>query len=1001
VPCTKETTDNIGLLFDNEIDALLNKALDIRSREGRVKYIRRQPIEESLKRQIIGMLSYVDNDDDDISLALISESEGITGKHLIGRLAGKLLNDEFILKDIISLTGNSAVYIASRISKDNDGFRQKVAIKVILPILEKIMGQSAVAHEAQIISQCKHHNIVKVLSSGRIEADGIKFPCLVMEYISGVNLLTHMNAERLDTVDRLKLFFDVCAAVKYLHSRPIIHGDLKPENIIVDETGCVKIVDFTLGVSEQTKLSDYRGMSTEYASQEHLSGFAPTVACDVFSLGIILEHIIHGRTEGGSHIANNGKSLPIISLTGTNAIINRAKNIKPEKRYNTVEALGYDVRQVLKKFPIIERQKLPLDIVSNLFFRRPIWMALFCGAIGLLAFAFIQQSLTKRELEITVDRLQLEKKATSYVTDRLTSLLNYTDVRHLKGEKINTEDLLNKTESITRDSRLPVDFRFSLAMKYGAMRLGTGNIEEAINNFKSAYNIAKQWSGTNQGLPKNSLYDAATKLSEAHFANDNYIKVIEIGEEHIPDILTMKEPRKELVPILKFYFKARSKNTSEPTPLLNALISNMRLYFDRNISDATPEEIIEFNYDLANMLYYQFSGDEFSITSGKTDDEIVDVRKVMLIAKKALSDSIAVAEKIQHFQLSAHYALAAKVDFELGGVHYLKYGKRAVDLAIKTYQTKYHISVMKTYLKYFSVAAPFDHQLSYELLNEAKEIQDTLNEKGTSLTHIIDVFYGTRTFYMGSIKEVQERADKFNGQYSALDDYYMKLSLGHTFWNMHNIYGFPTLSQKSFDYLKEYKSEFVFDGEQTVESLYYKFVDAYLQGIDYEVFTGVGHVEVLKITQDDFFSGTRLLDFARMYALAGKTDVALNFINSSEDRTHFNPREIGTTFEYADFYAAKAQVYAILKDWEGMKTSNEKALLVINSSNTEGPKEYLSILTHYHKSLYSIYGKNPDYNIAKDNLDKLYEIFNASGLDSTHPLKDELSKLYIYVFSKM
>lgn len=993
VPITKEPKKNIDSLFDSDVSSLLSNALDILSQEGRVKYINQQPIEESLKRQVIDMLSFVDSDSDDISLALISELEGITGKDLIGKLTGQLLNDEFVLESIISLTGNSAVYLASRISRTKDAFNQKVAVKVILPILEKIMGQSAVAHEAQIISQCKHHNIVKVLSSGRIDVGNIKFPCLVMEHISGKDFLTHVNDERMDTMERLKLFFDVCNAVKYLHSRPIIHGDLKPENIIVDDTGCVKIVDFTLGVSEETKLSDYRGMSTEYASKEHLSGSAPTVSCDIFSLGVILEHIIHGRSEGGVVIANTGKVLPLISLISSNAIISKATKKQPEKRYHTAEALGYDIGLVLKRFPIISRQKLPLDVVSNLFFRRPIWMAVFSGALGLLAFAFIQQSITKIELEVTVDSLKLEKKATLSVTDRLTSLLNYTDVRYLKGEKINTEELLNQTESITRDKRLPVAFRFSLAMKYGGMRLGTGNIEEAIKNFQSAYSIAERWGSANNEVSINNMYEAAAKLSEAYFANGNYVKVIEIGEKHIPNILTIKQPQKELVPILKFYFKAHSKNTGAPTPLLQALISNMRQYFERNVGDTSPYEIIEFNYEFANMLYYQFSGDEFSVTAGKTDEEILKIRKAMLIAQKALSDSIAIAEKVKHFKLSAHYALAAKVDFELDGDLYLSYGKQSVESSIKTYQTKYHTSVMETYLKYFSVAAPFDHKLSFDLLSEAKNIQDTLNKEGNTSTHIVDVFYNTRVYFFGSIKDTQDNADQFLGRYNALDDYYLKISLEHVFWNMHNMYGFPTLSQKSFDYLTEYKSEFVFDGEETTSSLYYKLVEAYLSGVDYEEATGLSDTAILALVKEDFHADTILMDFGRMYALAGKKDIALSFIKASEKVTHFNPRETGTTFEYADFYSTKAQVHALISDWEVMKVENDKALVVINSSDFKGEKEYISLLTHYHATLYSIHGKSHDYNIARNNVEKLDKMFKDSALSHDHPLKAEISKL--------
>jgi serine/threonine-protein kinase len=1002
MPTTDRNQINVKHLFGQKIDLFLGMALDLPTYEKRVEFIKGQDISNHLKSQIIDMLIYAEEDSDDVSMALISESEGITGKHLIGRLSGKKLNSEFVLEELISLTDNSAVYVASRISSNEDAFRQKVAIKVILPILEKIMGQSAVSHEAQIISQCKHHNIVKVLSSGRIEADSIKFPCLVMEYISGKNLLLHSNTSHLDDRRRLKKYLDICNAVSYLHSRPIIHGDLKPENILIDDTGDVKIVDFTLGVSEQTKSSDYRGMSAEYASQQHLSGFAPTIACDIYSLGVILNHLVNGRVEGGQFIASTGKKMPRISQKGINSIILKATHKNPDLRYNTVYALGYDIKQVLNKSPVIDRQKLPLDIIVNLFYRRPIAMALFCGAIGLITYATIEQSITKAQLEVTVLKLNLEKEATRSVLEKLTSLLSFTDVRHLNGQTIKTEDLLNEAKDITEDHRLPLDFRFELAMKYGSMRLGTGNINGALINFTSAYELAKNWAGSASELSLDNVYQAATKISEAHFINGNYIKVIEIGDKYLPGIIALKEPKKELVPMIKLYFKSYSKATGSSTAILQPLVNNMLEYYERNIRDNTPEEIIEFNYDLANMLYYQFSGNEYSITAKKTDEQINEIRKVLSVAKSALDTSIALAKDIKHFSLSEHYGLASKVDFDLNGDKYLDYGQMAVSEAIKTYQTKEHVAVLKAYLKYYSVAAPYDHQLSYELITQAAELQKKINKKGDSETHIIDVFEASNIYFMGDIQEVASSIDPFLGNFDIFDNYYEGLAIEHAFWNMHNYYGFPNLTQKSLDYLDEYKYNFEpEDGKETTNSIYYKFTYAYLNNLDFEEFTGISPDDALEIIHSESFIGTSLMDLARLYALGGYNKTAFDFIRRSEKFTTFNPTETGRSFQYIDHYSTKAQVHAILKDWETMNVENEKALIGLRSSNAKNKSEYHYMLTHYHTTLYSVYGKDPDYNVAKNNVTKLNEMLKASGMDDSHPLHEEIKQLHEFIFRNL
>ena len=96
------------------------------------------------------------------------------------------------------------------------------------------------------------------------------------------------------------------------------------------------------------------------------------------------------------------------------------------------------------------------------------------------------------------------------------------------------------------------------------------------------------------------------------------------------------------------------------------------------------------------------------------------------------------------------------------------------------------------------------------------------------------------------------------------------------------------------------------------------------------------------------------MDLARMYALTGNRNVALDFVKESELLTHFNPKETGRTFEYADFYSTKAQVHALAKDWDGMKVANDKAIATLNRSDAKNKSEYLSMLTHYHTTMYSI-----------------------------------------------
>lgn len=192
--------------------------------------------------------------------------------------------------------GMGAVYLARRA----DGhFNQTVALKVMAPHLAGEDSELSFRNERQLLATLAHPHIARLLDGG-VSSGGA--PYLVMEYVEG-QLWGQYCAERKLTVEaRIGLFLQVCAAVEFAHQNLIVHGDLKPANIIVTADGTVKLLDFgtaKLVHDPGGKVTQFAALTPRYASPEQLRGERVNTLSDVFSLGVILYELLTGAWPFG------------------------------------------------------------------------------------------------------------------------------------------------------------------------------------------------------------------------------------------------------------------------------------------------------------------------------------------------------------------------------------------------------------------------------------------------------------------------------------------------------------------------------------------------------------------------------------------------------------------------------------------------------------------------------------------------------------------------------
>ncbi|HEX7118334.1 MAG TPA: serine/threonine-protein kinase, partial [Longimicrobiales bacterium] len=170
--------------------------------------------------------------------------------------------------------GMGAVYLAER---DDGEFRMQAAVKLLPLGLRTPDARRRFLAERRILARLAHPGIARLLDGGVADDDT---PYLVMEYVRGDPIDAWCSARELSIDQRLDLFLRVCDAVDYAHRQLVVHRDLKPDNILVDASGSVKLLDFGIakvledgddGAVATTRIGD-RPMTPGYASPEQVRG---------------------------------------------------------------------------------------------------------------------------------------------------------------------------------------------------------------------------------------------------------------------------------------------------------------------------------------------------------------------------------------------------------------------------------------------------------------------------------------------------------------------------------------------------------------------------------------------------------------------------------------------------------------------------------------------------------------------------------------------------------
>ena len=424
-----------------EIERIYHEALELEA-SRRAAWVKRAAHgDESLEQEVGSLLeqpdenSFLEERALDVAardLATAPSQPSSIGRYRILRLLGE--------------GGMGAVYEA-----EQEEPRRVVALKVIRLGLATPERLRRFRQESQALARLQHPGIAQIHESGTADTGFGPQPYFAMELIRGLPFDEYGKAHRLDGRQKLAMIAKICDAVEHAHQRGLIHRDLKPGNILVDEMGQPKILDFGVArVTEadgatqatmQTGLGQLVG-TLAYMSPEQVMGDPAGVDArsDVYSLGVILYEMLagrlpyelrRGRIAEAAQTIREEEPAPVSSIERTyrgdvDTIVRKALEKDKTRRYASASDLGADLRRYLNDEPIAARHpSAGYQLVK--FTRRHRGLTTAAAAVFTVLIAgiaastsqAIRASRAEREARLDRDRAVAAEKAVTEDRDRV------------------------------------------------------------------------------------------------------------------------------------------------------------------------------------------------------------------------------------------------------------------------------------------------------------------------------------------------------------------------------------------------------------------------------------------------------------------------------------------------------------------------------------------------------------------------------------------------------
>ncbi|WP_314257362.1 Stk1 family PASTA domain-containing Ser/Thr kinase [Granulicatella elegans] len=387
--------------------------------------------------------------------------------------AGRTLNGRYKIQSLIGTGGMAAVYLAKDLILD-----RLVAIKVLrLDFRQNDDAMRRFRREALSATQLTHPNIVGVYDVGQSQ----EMNYIVMEYVEGTDLKDYVRQKgALHPIEAVRIMMQIVSAIAAAHQNRIIHRDIKPQNILIDKEGNVKITDFGIAVAlSDTSLTQTNTLlgSVHYLSPEQARGGMATIQTDIYALGIVLYELLTGKVpfdgESAVSIALKHFQEPLPTIVNPIAMVPQSlENIvlkatakDPMHRYRSCYEMFQDLKTCLDSTRLYEKKFVPASFSGETKVLTPIhtqkvkpiqtskeipvvemdeekpvkkrrkwpWLILLLliSIVGIMAFVFLQSS--PKEVQVPDVTNLTEAAAKTKLAD---AKLIVTDVIQIKSDEI-------------------------------------------------------------------------------------------------------------------------------------------------------------------------------------------------------------------------------------------------------------------------------------------------------------------------------------------------------------------------------------------------------------------------------------------------------------------------------------------------------------------------------------------------------------------------------------
>ena len=357
-----------------------------------------------LLRRVVELLRHEQSSEGFLSAPAASWPSGaeLDAESWIGREVGG-----YRIRSVLARGGMGLVFEAEQASP-----RRLVALKTLRRRYGSEDSVRRFRLEVEVLGLLKHPGMAQIHGAGTFDDGGEQVPFIAMELVEGARSIVRYATERgLDERARIELFGEVCDAVEYGHRKGIVHRDLKPGNVLVNEAGAVKVIDFGLArvadpdavrVSLVETLHGGLLGTLEYMSPEHVSGtpLDVDVRSDVFSLGCILYELLCGRPPRDfaglpipaavQRLQSEEPEIPADLPRELRWILVKALERSPERRYASARALAEDLARYLRHESVDAVQPTALYQLSKFGRRHRAFLAAIAAVLVALTVGLVQ-----------------------------------------------------------------------------------------------------------------------------------------------------------------------------------------------------------------------------------------------------------------------------------------------------------------------------------------------------------------------------------------------------------------------------------------------------------------------------------------------------------------------------------------------------------------------------------------------------------------------------------